>query len=784
MIDDHNVLFDRVGLCYIERYWWNEGAAASLYKVLDHFLSPSEGRAWFRNHQGEWARADEENWEATQALLFETASIWMEESEEDHSCFVRLRDEGEGRSAIFMDADRFRACVDEKERVPGQYYVGFEVDWSFNPGETDTVLTPHIRISNRIPAWDRWAPQDVPDKDGEALSAGAAVELLEDVFWTDIRRQFQMTQHELGLLRASIKLTTEDQNPPAFYYASPAQRLEDAEGYLQGDYLKAINELGSKVLASPDLRSLEITGGVMEGCLAVFNHSPKVEAEYCLMIPLDGKDEASIERQIQFSTYCWHDLDLDATWKVLTVNNKLEANKEFYPLWLGSLGMSMDLNETLFPLLGKEGIQVRMFDLAHMLTGFLAKLQARTFAEAMNRSRFRQEMEWAIIASKNIAQRRLTVRTIPGLQLMRNISDGYTRVFREFEEKIGKRADEAHKLSDQIEVVSASLSQMAGFEEREREKGKKEALEREEKATKRLNQVLALVAVLAAIPLLVGQYDTQALSGVVTNILSTVFGWLPLGDSFQGVPYWSIGLWGSFLIALAAFTLTLAALARTLKKPPAVDIPREDIVETASQCSESLFDSYRDYRHGGLEQEVSLRIKPNAYFGGEVWESASETSQTARARVDQFDRKAAEAVARAMDQCATWHEKDDEDEKGAHPDSDEAWAREMEKRVCRFVLASDVFDLRPEKLHLPATLSLYRWKFAAGGLGSTPVSDWEYEQVMAAFGYTEDEINALDKWAHESDLEDKSAAEVLNTILGFGLTARHEVDFSPEQTEE
>ncbi len=624
--------------------------------------------------------------------------------------------------------------------------------------------------------------QEISGGETEALSPAEAVDVLEEVFWKDVRRQFQLIQHQLGLFRASIQLTKEDQNPPAFYYASPAVRLEDAEGYLQGDYLRAINELGNKVLASPDLRSLEITGGVMEGCLAVFNHSPKVEAEYCLMIPLAGKDEATIERQIQFSTYFWHDLDLDATWKVLTINNKVEANKEFYPLWLGSLGMSMDLNETLFPLLGKEDIQVRMFDLAHMLTGFLAKLQARTFAEAMNRSRFRQEMEWAIIASKNIAQRRLTVRTIPGLELMRNISDGYTRVFREFEEKIGKRADEAHKLANQIKVVSASLSQMAGFEERSREKGKKEALAREEKSTKRLNQVLALVAVLAAIPLLVGQYDTVALSGVVTNILSTVFGWLlPPEADLQGIPFWSIGLWSSFLIALVAFTLTLATLARTLKKPPAVDIPREDIVERANHCSESLFDSYRDYKNGGLEREVSLKIKPAAFFGGEVWESASETSRSARAHVDQFDRRAAGDVARAMDQCAVWHESDPSEETGVHTGSDEAWALEMEKRVCRFVLASDVFDLRPEKLHLPATLFLYRWKFASGGLGASPVSDWEYEQVMAAFGYTEAELHALDQWAQQSDMEEKSAAEVLKEILGFGLTARHEVDFSQEE---
>ncbi len=89
MLDSTEVLFDRVGLCYIERYWWSEDAARALKKVLGHFLSPSQGRAWFRTHDGEWAMADEEHWETTQALLLETASVWMEESEEDQARIAR-----------------------------------------------------------------------------------------------------------------------------------------------------------------------------------------------------------------------------------------------------------------------------------------------------------------------------------------------------------------------------------------------------------------------------------------------------------------------------------------------------------------------------------------------------------------------------------------------------------------------------------------------------------------------------------------------------------------------
>jgi len=430
----------------------------------------------------------------------------------------------------------------------------------------------------------------------------------------------------------------------------------------------------------------------------------------------------------------------------------------------------MELSETLFPLLSKEGIQVRMFDLTNLLSSFLAKLQARTFTEARTRSERRRELEWAINASKNSAQQRLTVRTLPGLQLSRNISDGYTRVFRGFEEEIARRAEEAHALATQIEAVSESLGQMAGMEERAWQK-------KNEAATNRLNRVLALVAVLAAIPLLVGQFDTDALSTVFAAILSRAFGWLPFRYDFQAFPYWTVGLWISFLGALVAVTLTLWTLATTSGKPRSDKDERRGFVSKARQCSEALFDSYREYK--------------DADFG-----------KMGLNGVDALDRRTAESVAIAMDHCAEWHREEVGEEieiiraerdpwwtrflgaryreRRKRNRLDRAWAREAERQVCRFVVASDVFDLRPEKFHLPATLCLYRWKYASAALGSSPVSDWEFQLVMGGFDYTETEIRALEVWAISNQIEEKTASQAREAILAAGITAFNEVDLSEE----
>ena len=749
MTENNEVLFDRIGVCYIQRYWWDDETISGFWKLLRRFLAPNSGQAWFRLDTGQWIEAEDNIWEELKNYLLKSESVWAEASDDNFTCFKTLRENG--RFSIFMDSDRFCACVEDGESVPGKYYVGFEAEWCWN-NDANIIFTPHFRTNNRWPVSSSWAPPCEIDEVEELLTADQVTDILWTDYWVKVEDRFKALMNECELFRARIDLDTVPQQPTVFFYASPTVRRDNADLYLTGEYVTALDHLAQILLRSPDIRSLEISGGVMEGCLAVFNHSREVKEDYCLMIPLSGNDEDKIERQIQFISDGWQEIDFDATWKIFEINKKLQPHDYFYKVWNQSLTSASDLNEQLFSLLGQDGIQDRMFFLTHLLSGFLAKLQAKTSAGAMKRKQFQRDMEWTIRDSKILAQKKFTARKISGLEMMGHISDGYTRVYKEYEEIVGKGANEAEKLSEQIENVGQSLDHTAGIEERKRESARSRSLEREEKTGKLLNRVLALVAVLAAIPLLVGEYDTLS--------LASAFRWLPF-DIEAPFSFSSFGLQFSFWAALMAFLLTIWALAKTTRRDTKSDQSQGARVAVVDDLSKELFDGYRGYDHPEMQKLI---------FAGTA--KSSTEGMAALERVNKFDLSLAYAVADAIDQSTLWADL------GSLPENDENWAEFMEKKVCSFVLLSDVYALRPEMLHLPITLGLYRFMYETGKLERTPVSTFEFEKVMMRFGYSDEEIEAINIWGQVEDHINLTAREFVKAYVAAGIDALHRTEFS------
>ncbi len=749
MTSSNEVLFDRISVCSIQRYWWTGELIPGFWRLLRHFLAPNPGQAWFRTESGQWISAEEDNWKVLEEHLLKAESVWESAASDDLESSTLL--EEKGRCALFLDAERFRACVEDGDNVPGNYYVGFDAKWCWNP-EASNIFTPFLRISNCWPAFQDWAPPGQACEAPELLSANQAADILLGDYWVAVEDSFQTVVIAAGIRSAHIDLGDGPQQPPLFYYASPTERSDNADLYLTGKYIRPLDILAQKLLKSPDIRSMEITGGVMEGCLAVFNHSPKVQDDFCLMIPLAGFDEDVIEKQLQFITHGWQDLDFDATWEIHGINKKLKTDENFFRLWSGSLSSASRMNETLFSLLGQDVIQERMFALTRLLSGFLAKLQARTFAGAMKRKQIQREMEWTIRTSKSRAQRRFTIRKISGLDMIGHISDGYTRVFIKYEEMIGRGANEAEKLSEQIENIGKSLNHTAELEQHKRGETRGRLLEQEEKASKLLNRVLALVAVLAAIPLLVGEYDTSS--------LSSAFQWVRFKMDLP-FSFWSFGLQFTFWTALVTFGLTIWALLKTLRRESVADPDQEGWVAKVDDLTKALFDGYRGHEHPELEQAIYTDF-----------DLESPEVEEARNIVNKFDLKLAYAVASALDQCTEW------EDDGPIPENDEAWAEYMERKVCSFVLLSDVYDLRPEMIYLPVTIGLYRFMYAAGRLSNPPVSDHEFERVMGRYGYSDEEIQNIYAWGQDADHTQSTAKQFVDAYVEAGINALHKVDFS------
>lgn len=811
---ENPVTFDRISLHTIDRHWWGPGRPESLERLMAYFLAPHAGRAWFRPARAvqdllgnetldaflngppgeQWIEVTDGSWETVTHLLRAMGSIWADHEEDGYSCYHGLQIEKLGQCSMILDSERFRACIkspwqewdeeveggprpdDPEEAMPGEFYVGFEPAWSYNRS-VDTLFTPHLRVTNRWPASGQWAPPLPSDHDQEIMPEEAS-HLLEDVYFSGVRRWFHNLKFDVGLPPALIQIEETTLNPPVFYYASPTERAEEAEALLQGRHYQALKELGRRVLASPDIRSLEILGGVQEGGLAVFSHSPKPDHEYCLFVPLAGMEEEEIEEKIQFVTYVWHDIDNDATWNIYQNVSRTGPDQTFSSLWLQSVERVLEFNEALSSLLGKPKIQDRMFDLAQTVGEFLAKLQARTYASALKRNELQREVDNQIIESKSRARRLFTVRPITGMELAGNISEGYTRVDREFAKRFRTNTEQAHELAQRIENIGRSLTHVAGLEEKEKDRERAQAQRREEESSKGLNRVLTMLGVLAAIPLLVGSYETTALARTI--------GWLP---GLLGSPeyFWGFGLILSFSAGLAAIGFVFWALRKSSLKNAEI-VERSEILEKADTYSETLFDFYRAYRDAAIEGKILSVIKKEAsQRRPHCWDESSLAAQAARTEVHDFDLALAKTMVTNLNQSQKWSQAalSEGGEIGnratpQNPDPDKAWAQYIESLICGFVAEREVFDLRPEYLRLPISLCLIRLKYGKDRPPVNPVADWEFEVGMKSFGYTGDEIQAIEDWAEQPKISGLSPMEFIQACDNSGINSLHPAEFSLE----
>jgi hypothetical protein len=761
-----HVTFDKLGVTYSEpTYWVNEHQPMALAHFLAHFLVPDVGEAWLLHPATGWVEVREDNWEKVANHLEKLVQVWKD-GQDGAVGFADFLTE-EGRCAIFLDAERFRSCFSDGLDIPEsmeRFYVGFEVDWSFLQGAEISCLSPHLRVTNYWPNVERWAPQRPGEPIPEPLSPEDAANLLEDGLWETIAGLFRALRDDRGLSPISIDVGHGNQQPPVFYFATPLPLLQDGASYLGGSHLKALNTLGHQLLASTDMRSTEITGGVMERCLAVFRHCPNPRAEYYLIVPTAGAAEAEIESKIHFLADKIQFIDLDATQDVKDIVTDLESGQTFSPIWKGSAESGLKLIKLLYSLLPKISIQDRMFSLTHIMSSFLTKLQTRSQESSMHWDTLRSRLASSMEASHDFAQRAFTVQPIPGVEML-GISEGRTRTNQKFADILDYLVGEAKTLPEKFSQINISLNHTATLEERKREREKKRILEAEEAAAKRLNLVLAAVAGLAAIPLLFGQYDVQTL-------MTRIGHWFPFG----------LGVHVSFLAGLATLLgIGLVLGVNYLRSDRSIELHDSPLVTEVAQLSDTLFDGYRSYQHGTVKKAIFKDIQPSAYIQENVWDEGSDEEKAARELVHTLDKQLAETAALAMDKSYAW------DEDNTLPQGDEAWAEDLEKKICRFVLLGDVIDLRPENLHLPLSLALYRYMYRRSGLSSPPVSKSEFDRVLNSFGYSDKEVLAVESWVRERELEAGTAVEFVRACLEEGITALHKrrlVEVQEEDAEE
>jgi hypothetical protein len=391
-----------------------------------------------------------------------------------------------------------------------------------------------------------------------------------------------------------------------------------------------------------------------------------------------------------------------------------------------------------------------MYVLTHLMGGFLARLRSRTYSDSMNRKELRRKLEGFLEKSRDLSEKLLTIQKISGIGIL-GVSEGRTRANRGLAQTLDGAAYQAEVLSEQIGQFARSLNHAASLEEQKEERERRRLLEAEEQAAKRLNLVLAAVAGMAAIPLIFGQYDRQALVAEIGD-------WA-LFD--YGVQISFILAWCTILGILLVMGINRLAGSASSREPKDPILLRLDLL------SDALYDGYRSHEHPAFKDAVFRNIRPSALERSGTWDDASSEEREARRGVHELDRKVAGAIAESLQQASEW------ERRGRIPESDEEWAADLERRTGRFVLLGDVVDLRPGKLHLPMTLAIHRFRYGAAGLEAPTVSDQEFEEVLMDFGFSYGEVQAIQAWGSQEEIRRLSLPDFVQACQEFGVTALH-----------
>jgi hypothetical protein len=116
------VTFDRLGLVFIQPFWWvadQPGALASLFLDL---ISSREGQAWFRLPDGKWVPVGDTTQDRLRNTLEDLHGLWSSGDSYNLEAFNSLREKG--RCSLFMDQAGFRLRAPDLQEIQEGHFSG------------------------------------------------------------------------------------------------------------------------------------------------------------------------------------------------------------------------------------------------------------------------------------------------------------------------------------------------------------------------------------------------------------------------------------------------------------------------------------------------------------------------------------------------------------------------------------------------------------------------------------------------------------------------------------
>jgi hypothetical protein len=689
---------------------------------------------------------------------------------------------------IFLDSKRFLACckrqfhIDLSEyRKRGTFYIGLSIDWSHS---NSLVWSPQLRISNFWPISRKLAPEP-PQEYAEPSSASPseAAGILEDWFWKVVETDFTKLRYHFGLSRVDMLFEGRQLLPPVFYYAEPDLLPTEPEALLEFPHRSVLETLCQPLLGTQDPRSADVAGAVLENNLFTLRReivrSEGTQAYY-LILPWwqDSSERVEVERELVFVADKWFFVEFALGFQAYDLRTGADLWASPMRLWGGTLSTASEITSKLHNYIAFvcDSQQRRSaFRLAAELRATLARLESSVLRATSHILKFRMKVEQSTEKAVLYAKQAFTSRPLPRVKnLLDAISEFF--VFRRAYSVAGMTNELAERLRDDYAAVESALQELNQREAQEQKEREEEARrvmqEREERNQRRLNKILAILAGISALPILIGQLNWNDINTIIETKWKNISVLSEIGGILKSVHPWLV------FIAIISVSAAIIYLLYTLfvqqgsksqgKTPPG----NGDELPRIGQLIVDL------WRHHELAEPLVQKMRLFTFVSRQIpGHTESDEILDLRRRVHQLDirgTKLLHEIWEQMTKLKSEHEmhrnnalnmlSDPEAGGGQQPSLGRKSRRLLRWREMRnvskaqqpddafqelkaitylFIALTELFDNRPVPFWLPLCLCVFRYK-STEFVQESIVSDFEFEQVLNTYGYTDEEVRSID----------------------------------------
>jgi hypothetical protein len=614
-----------------------------------------------------------------------------------------------------------------------------EAYWSwrlldFSDADGSIIYTPLFATWNYWPESAEWAPPSLATATTQpSFSSAEVAQLLTNVFWVQVETIFSIAREACALGQALSEFAAIETRPPVFFYAAPTTPPLRAEEY--GESLRdVISPLISGCLLSEDPLSAQVAWGLVEGRLVALrseiSNSQFYMPRYLLFptstINLHRTNEQDIGLVANQLTYLEFTIGLEAKY----TSTDIEPLSVRSALWGGTLDRVADVTGDAADLLASAGRRQTAAINRRLTSLYMTLRRLETFIETAtsDSTGIERKHRGYVDGTDDFMRRQFTASVVPHItatNLRHALLNAYP--YQYVNEPLKSLQITMRDLLSSVERSSGAVNTIL-------ERSDRQAREALASLGRWVGALVTLLALVVGLLQVIGTQSPSASTATQANAQSFIAQYFPWLTPATPVLF---AVLGGFLI-LASAIYFLHWLRQFLPKR------RHRFLHDIQQFR-AVINAAGSLRDAAIQAQLTLA--PDGDSSG----TRSEREHFDWWRdLDKLDDEASTILAglwqglrRAQDEIANNAE-------GYRRTSRRILVRtpgvrEWAVRAHNLEHTIELFDLAPERIMLPRTLCVLRYK-TTDFYRRTTVSTGDLNVSLRAVGFTTEEIKALEFW--------------------------------------